>query len=329
MQSPVISITLATYNVEQYIADSLDCIINQTYKNIEIICIDDGSKDNTLQILQDYAKKDPRIVVVAKQKNEGLAVARNMSLELAKGKYVMFLDGDDLFDLQMIEKAVKVAEKEDADMVIWDYSVFYQEEEIKEKMNQSTIFDGINAKNKKQLLKLPAFTWIKLFKTQKLRELGVTFPKGLTRQDIPVYWQVITSIEKIALLPERLSYYRQQPQATTAQKDKRLLDLIQIMQITQNYLQEQQLYAIYQDVFLESQLNLLYGIYDNIDSAYKDETLSHIKKELKDDQWQYVFSSKPLRKQARWFYKHLKGSFISKIKLDLWLQIRQIYRKIK
>ena len=103
--TPLVSITMSTYNVEDFIQESLNCIVNQTLKDIEIICIDDGSKDNTLSILNDYAEKDERIIVVAKPKNEGLAVARNEALALAKGKYITFVDGDDLFSLTMLEEA--------------------------------------------------------------------------------------------------------------------------------------------------------------------------------------------------------------------------------
>ena len=141
--TPLVSITLSAYNVEHYIADSLDCLIKQTYSPIEIICIDDGSTDQTLSILEEYAKKDKRIKVISK-KNEGLAVARNLSLKLASGKYIIFLDGDDLFDLKMIEKAVQKAENEDADMIIWDYVVFYDKSEIKEKKKQTSALEKLN-----------------------------------------------------------------------------------------------------------------------------------------------------------------------------------------
>ena len=101
------------------------------------------------------------------------------------------------------------------------------------------------------------------------------------------------------------------------------------MQLTKKYLETSQLYQTYQDEFLESQLNLLYGIYDNIDEIYKEETLKHIIEELSDEQWRYIYSNKPLRKQARWFFKSLKGAPFSKFMLNLWLLSRKIYRKLK
>lgn len=327
--TPLVSITLSTYNIEQYIAGSLDCLINQTYKNTEIICIDDGSTDNTLKILKEYATKDKRIKVVAKPKNEGLAVARNLSLKLAKGKYIIFLDGDDLFDLTMVEKAVKKAEAEKADMVIWDYVVFYNEKEIESLKKQESVLLNIHPNDKKSLLKLPAFTWVKLLNLKKLRDLNIHFPDGLTRQDIPVHWQLITSIESIALLPKKLSYYRQQKDATTAKTDSRLFDLAYVMDITKKYLDKNNLYPSYKEVFLEQQLNLLAGMYDKVSKEYKNQVTKIIKLRLLEDQKKYINSNKTLRWQARLFYKSLSGNKVAEFKLSLWYLIRFFYRKTK
>ncbi len=117
---PLVSITLAAYNVESYLAEAMDCICGQTYRTTEILCIDDGSTDGTLAILNEYAAKDKRIRVIAKEKNEGLAVARNLSLKEAKGEYILFVDGDDLIDAVLIENAVSIIIKEQGDSVIWD-----------------------------------------------------------------------------------------------------------------------------------------------------------------------------------------------------------------
>ncbi|HIP33763.1 MAG TPA: glycosyltransferase family 2 protein, partial [Bacteroidia bacterium] len=129
--TPHITIAISTYNVEKYIRDSLLCIINQSLKNIEIICIDDASTDNTLKIIQKFAVNDHRIKVISKIKNEGLSVSRNKALELAKGKYITFVDGDDLMDLNLFKKAFNLAEKNKSDLVIWDHLTFWNSANIK------------------------------------------------------------------------------------------------------------------------------------------------------------------------------------------------------
>ena len=93
---PKVSIIIPIYNVEKYLRECLDSVINQTLKDIEIICVDDGSTDNSLSILREYAQKDNRIIVV-NQKNQGAAVARNSGIKIAKGEYVCFIDSDDYY----------------------------------------------------------------------------------------------------------------------------------------------------------------------------------------------------------------------------------------
>lgn len=327
--TPLVSVTLATYNVDEYLKQSLDCIINQSLKEIEIICIDDGSSDKTLEILTEFANKDDRINVISKPINEGLAAARNESLKLAKGKYVIFVDGDDLMDLNLIKKAYELAEFEKSDIVIWDYLSFETIEELDKKRVQSSGLSKQLAMDKVGLLKRPAFTWIKLIKTDIAKTMDIEFPYGLTRQDIPVHWHLMTQVKKISILPEFLSFYRQQPNATTHRSDKRLFDLSTVMKIVYKYLKANDLYSEYKETYLEMQLNFLFGMYDKADKLIKLEALNIVKNSLGNDQIQYILSNMPLRWQARVFYKGLNGSFIAKIEFIAWKLIRNIYRLIK
>lgn len=104
MSKPLISIIVPVYNTEQYLSKCLDSLINQTYKNIEIICVNDGSTDNSADILNEYDKKDKRVRMIS-QKNCGLSATRNTGLKNCCGEYVMFLDSDDWIDFDTCEKA--------------------------------------------------------------------------------------------------------------------------------------------------------------------------------------------------------------------------------
>ena len=115
---PKVSVIIPVYNVEEYLHECLDSIVNQTYKNIEIICIDDSSTDKSLEILREYSNKDSRIIIL-QQRNQGAAVARNYGMGVAQGKYLLFLDSDDIFAESLIEKAVSKAEKFNADIVVY------------------------------------------------------------------------------------------------------------------------------------------------------------------------------------------------------------------
>ena len=110
----LISIIVPVYNVEKYLAECLDSLINQTYQYIEIICVNDGSVDNSKSILEEYASKDYRIKII-NQNNQGLSAARNPGMREASGKYIMFVDSDDWIDLCTCKEAVISAEKNHAD----------------------------------------------------------------------------------------------------------------------------------------------------------------------------------------------------------------------
>ena len=329
MSKTPLSITLATYNVEEFIEESIESIINQTYKDFELICIDDGSSDNTLSILRKYEASDSRIKVIAKKVNEGLAVARNESLKLAKGKYITFLDGDDIYDETLFEKAVKLAEKEQSDIVYWDYVTFYNPKDISNLRKEKSELLAIDSRNKKQLLKLPSFTWVKIIRTEKARELKIHFPKGFTRQDIPVHWNLATRIDKVSILPERLAFYRQQPNATTAKKDKKLFHLVYVMDIVKIFLVDKNLLEEYKNEFYTQQINFFFGMYDNVKNQYKKETLNLIEERLESYHYNFLRKTNLVRPQAKYFLLSLKGSILSKIKLSLWKITRTIYRKIK
>lgn len=121
-----ISIIVPCYNVEEYLRQCLDSIVNQTYTNLEIICVNDGSTDNTLSILNEYALSDKRIVIID-QENMGASQARNKALKVATGDYIAFVDGDDWIEEIAIEKAIEKITELNCDLVFWSYNKCYIE----------------------------------------------------------------------------------------------------------------------------------------------------------------------------------------------------------
>ena len=112
-----VSVIVPVYNVEQYLARCLDTVLAQTYENLEVICVNDGSTDNSLNILEHYARFDSRIKIVNKE-NGGLGSARNAGIKEAEGKYILFLDSDDYIASFAVEHLVKNAEKNNADICL-------------------------------------------------------------------------------------------------------------------------------------------------------------------------------------------------------------------
>ena len=134
MIQPLISIIVPCYNVEEFIKDTVECILNQTYKNWELILVDDGSKDHTPQLLDAYAMEDSRIRVIHKL-NGGLVSARNAGFDIVKGEWHMYIDGDDWVDTDMLEKLVTyVNGYEDVEIVFWNLLQELGDKSIKGKM---------------------------------------------------------------------------------------------------------------------------------------------------------------------------------------------------
>lgn len=332
VKSPLVTIALSVYNVEPYLRKSLDCIINQTFRNVEILCIDDCSKDGTFAILEEYAAKDNRIRVLKQPTNMGLSCSRNLAMSEAKGEYILMLDGDDLFDTKMVEKAFNKAENTGADMVMWDYAVFYDEKEIALQLEDPSSLLHVKVSDRVALLKRPSFVCVRLLRMDAVHGLELHFPEGLTKQDIPIHWKLCTQLpdDKIALIPERMAYYRQTSTNTTSRKDKSLYSLAKVMDIVGEYLHENGLYETYRDEFWRSRLSTLQGMYDFIVPEYKEEALAMLKERLNDDAWEYIHSSRcELTSRPKAFYGMLEGDVIAALKYKGTIAARWLYRKIK
>ncbi|HIY62971.1 MAG TPA: glycosyltransferase [Candidatus Mediterraneibacter stercoripullorum] len=128
MEKPLVSVIIPVYNVEQYLRQCLDSVVNQTLKDIEIICVNDSSTDNSLAILNEYAARDSRIKVIT-QPNGGAGAARNNGLSASTGKYLSFLDSDDFFEPDMLELAYEKAEEDKADFVVFQSDQYYTDDD--------------------------------------------------------------------------------------------------------------------------------------------------------------------------------------------------------
>lgn len=150
-----VSVILPVYNVDEYLKECLDSVVNQTLNDIEIICINDGSTDSSLAILNEYAQKDDRFVVLS-QENQGQGVARNNGIELAKGKYIQFVDPDDWIELNMLETLYNFAEEHNSQVVKFDYKEYNQFSGVYKKID---FIKSIKKRYNYNLLKIPYYNW--------------------------------------------------------------------------------------------------------------------------------------------------------------------------
>ena len=118
-----VSVIMPIYNAYDYLRPAMDSVIYQTLKEVEIICIDDGSTDHSLDIIKEYQKADPRIRIVT-ENNAGPAIARNKGLVRARGKYVIFLDADDFYEPTLLESLYELSEEKELDIAVTDYDIY-------------------------------------------------------------------------------------------------------------------------------------------------------------------------------------------------------------
>lgn len=169
-----VSILIPVYNTEKYLKRCLDSVISQTLKNIEIIVVNDGSNDNSQDIIEEYATKDSRIKYYI-QKNSGLGATRNKGIELAQGEYIAFLDSDDWVEANCYEKLYKKAIKEDSDLVICNYLIDFYNKSIRYK-NKYYNNDKDRYMNDVILRNVSGFSWNKLYKKSIIDDYKMRFP---------------------------------------------------------------------------------------------------------------------------------------------------------
>ena len=214
MKEPLVSVIVPVYNVEKYLRQCLNSIVNQTYQNLEIILIDDGSPDDSGMICDEYAAKDERIRVFH-QKNAGLSAARNSGLNTMSGEYVIFVDSDDWIVPHAVERMLTVFNSTDADLLIYNFKMVYEEGNTNPHRSNSPIKDEILTRS--QLLEklMEPGEWYfciacnKLYKKEIFRELR--FPVGYIHEDEAIMHRVISECKKITTLSEALYCYRQVP----------------------------------------------------------------------------------------------------------------------
>lgn len=209
---PLVSIIIPVYNSEQCIEATLDSAINQTYTNIEIIVIDDGSTDNSPLIISKYAKKDAR-VICKKKRNEGPSLARKKGLDIAKGKYIQFLDSDDTLAVDAIEALLERAELTNADIVVAPFFFCMQNGEKKESTKPQ--FDQISgAEYLKEILFERSYwsLWSKFQKRSLLQEHAIDMMAELSYgEDVVWTTQIVLLAEKIVSLDKFILDYNERP----------------------------------------------------------------------------------------------------------------------
>ena len=210
---PKISVIIPVYNAEEYLNRTLDSVLNQTFKDFEVICINDVSKDNSLDILEEYAKKDERIKVISKE-NGGLSSARNEGLRRVASELCYFLDSDDYIEPNLLETAFNVFSNNDIDYYCFGSEVYTEENNS---LNQETKtlnkylkikFNGIQKATFDVGQNQNIHVWNKVFKTSIIKNNNIWFVEGLLYEDIFFTWYYFFLSKKIYFDKNIFHHYR-------------------------------------------------------------------------------------------------------------------------
>lgn len=250
----MISIIVTAYNIEKYIGICLESLINQTYKDFEIICIDDGSTDNTLNIIKEKAAKDNRIKYIT-QKNSGVSFSRNKGLELSNGEYILFLDGDDFVDVTLCEKTIKIAQDCNSDIVVYNVASFDNKTKLIERFNffetklwknHKGPYSSHTYKDNKEFYNGNFSAANKLYKKKFILNNNLKFEENLRFEDVLFHLKSFILAKKINLIAEHLYFYRKNRDnsmlTTLVNKTEVTMDIFTITKLAEEFLKQQKLY---------------------------------------------------------------------------------------
>jgi len=224
LNMPEVSVIIPVYNAENYLEDCLDSVVNQTLKDIEIICVNDGSTDNSLNILKEYQRKDDRIKII-NQENHGAGVARNQGLKVAKGKYLSILDADDFFELNMLELMHKKALKTGADITICRVSGYDNDNgnycdmswSLKERfLPDKEVFDYRDIREHVFSFAV-GWSWDKLYKSSFVSENNLQFQDLRSTNDMLFVFLSLVKARKITTVDKILAHQRRNVKTSLSQ----------------------------------------------------------------------------------------------------------------
>lgn len=234
-----ISIIVPVYNTEKYLEKCLNSLISQTLEDIEILCINDGSTDNSIKILEQYANRDLRVKIINK-KNAGLSAARNTGISQAKGEYLGFVDSDDYVDLNFYEKLYNTAKEYNASIAVAGiirFNDFHKKYHLK--LNETILSNDL--KTKLKLCDVPdkSYVWNKIYKTDEFKKSNLNFSEGVYYEDVIFTPKALYYLKDMVTVPDTYYYYyRRSKSIVTLKSEKANKDLSRAKEYAANFFKE-------------------------------------------------------------------------------------------
>lgn len=276
IRQPKISVIIPVYNSEKYLEQCLKSVSKQSLKDIEIICVNDASRDNSLNILNEFVKKDKRIKIFSIE-HSGTAAARNFGINVSKGEFLLFLDSDDFFEREMCKKIYKEAKTKKLDILAYKFDEYNSDnEKIKTPPDKFTIYNFIAPQ---------AFT--RLFSREFIVNNGFCFQDLNSCNDISFNVITLFTAKNISSLNEIFVHYRSKSQTNiSSQRGKNSINIINALIHTKNKLIELNKYEQYQNSFIK--IFRVYIKYELLCCTEEQKNkLSEYAKKLLQDDWAY------------------------------------------
>lgn len=317
---PKVSVIVPVYNVEKYIRKCLETLMEQTMQEIEIIIVNDGTKDNSMNIVREFVEKYPEKIVVLEKKNGGLSDARNYAIPYAKGEYIAFLDSDDYVEKTIYEEMYEIAKKENSDMVECD---FYWEYPNKIKKDV-----GEKYHNKKEMLeKVRVVAWNKLIKREILEKTQITFPVGYRYEDVEFTYKLIPYLKKVSFLKKPCVHYVQREGSISNSQNERTKEIFEILEHVIEFYKEKGFYEEYQE-----QLEYVYARFLFCSSFLRMVKIQdkNIRKDLLNQTWENVNQKFPNWKKNKILRKNRSGKdlYMKTLNQVTYKIYSQIFRRI-
>lgn len=279
-----ISVIVPCYNVEKYVGECLDSVINQTFNDLEILCINDGSTDNTLSILESYAEKDSRIKLFC-QENKGLSATRNFGIDVAKGEYIAFIDADDYYDLTTFEQLYDLtANGKKLDVIFFKLIDFcddtkvqyprpYFDMEFLKQRVKDNVFCWRDISD--MLLYLSVTAPGKLFRNEIIKD--IRFPEGLIFEDNPFFIEVMFNAQRVYFHDKYLYHRRIRQDSITQSNTIKFADSLIIHDLMIEIIKNNGYWDIFKERILNMKFSNAYKMYKMVDDEYKPEFFNKIK----------------------------------------------------
>ena len=329
-----ISVVVPVYNTENYLRECLDSIVNQTFEDIEIICINDGSSDNSLEILKEYEKLDDRITVIS-QENSGLSITRNNGIKLANGKYIYLIDSDDYLEVTALEELFNISKEKNLDLLIFKLINFDDGNDKKYTSDYYEMDSLMYLKDKvfsyrdigEDVLNIAVSAPGKFFKKELIKDLK--FPENLIFEDNLFFAEVMLNAKRVSIYDKHLYNRRIRQNSITTTHSIKFADSIIIIN---KIIDLAKIHGVYEDLkygLAKKKINMANYRYSVVDEEYKEEFFNKVHIDFENYQREY---ENGILSKLDEYYNCIFRNFITSNnhkEFDLSMKIFDIEKKLK